>query len=232
VDITRAFTYVFDDEDWVGKLAMVLVWTVIGAIPVIGLLGFAALAGYTVLFIKNMRQGSEKPLPRWDNIGALVADGANVLIAAIVYNLGNMVLACGAILLAPSFTLAEQGRSPSVADGAMLAVLCCLTIVILAYNLIIWPLLAIGLIRYAETGQLNSFFKTGSLFAILNRHLGDTVQWMVFSIFGSVVIGLIALIPCVGWIAAPAISLPVQAHLLGQYARLLAQKPKATPKRT
>ncbi len=231
MDISRAFTYIFDDDEWVGKLVMVLVWSFVGAIPVIGLLGYAALAGYTVLLIKNMRQGVENPLPRWDNLGAIIGDGANVLIATFVYNLGNLALACGFALLAPSFGLAEEVGSPTTADGAFLAVMCCLSIVILAYNLIIWPLLAIGVVRYAETGQINVFFQTSRLFATLQRHLSDTGQWVIFSIFGGIVIGFIALIPCVGWIAAPALSLPVQAHLLGQFAQVLSQKPKNKPKR-
>ena len=232
MDISSAFTFIFDDDEWVGKLALVLVWSFVGAIPVIGLLGFAAQAGYIVLLIKNMRRGVEKPLPRWDNMGAIIADGANVLIATLVYNLGNLVLGCGVALLAPSFGLADGTGSPSAADGAFLAIMCCLSIVILVYNLIVWPLLGIGLVRYAETGQINTFFQTSRLFGTLQRHLSDVVQWIIFSIFGAIVIGFIALIPCIGWVAAPALSLPVQGHLLGQFAKILSEKPKNKPKRT
>jgi hypothetical protein len=81
VDIGRAFTFPFDDEDWVGKLVMVIVWTLVAAIPLIGLVGAAALAGYVVELLRNMRRGDENPLPRWDNLGEKITDGANVLVA-------------------------------------------------------------------------------------------------------------------------------------------------------
>ena len=34
VDITRAFTFAFDDDEWIGKLVMIVIWTFVSAIPV------------------------------------------------------------------------------------------------------------------------------------------------------------------------------------------------------
>jgi hypothetical protein len=231
VDITRAFSYIFDDEAWAGKVVMVVVWTLVSAIPIIGLIGMAALAGYVVELITNMRRGAEHPLPTWDKMGDLIGHGTNVLIAGIIYNLGNLLIACGYFLVLPSLGFAAGPGSSNAASSAALAITCCLSLVILVYNLLIWPVLAVGTLRYARVRQINAFFQFGDLFATLNRHMGLAAQWVLFGFFASLVIGFFNLIPCLGWIASMALVIPVQGHLLGQFGLLLDEKPKGKPKR-
>ena len=99
MDIMRALTYAFDDRDWVTKLGITLIITAISALltPVfVGLLGWAALLGYAVELVRNVRRGSSTPLPAWDNFNRYIATGTNVLIAVIVYSLPNMLLAASA----------------------------------------------------------------------------------------------------------------------------------------
>ena len=228
MDISRAFSYIFDDEAWIGKLVMIVVWSLVSVIPLFGLVGVAALAGYTVELLANMRRGVSSPLPEWDNLGDKIGDGANVLIAALVYNMGNFVLLCGVFLLLPSY--GDGGGSSSMAGGA-LAITCCLMIFVIIYNVLIWPVLAVGTLRYAQMRQISVFFQFGELWDTLNRHMGLTLQWLLFSIFASLVISFFNIIPCIGWVASMALVVPVQGHLLGQFGLLMGEKPKNKPKR-
>lgn len=229
MDISRAFTFAFEDDEWVNKLVLVAIWAFIAAIPVVGLVGTAALAGYVVEMLRNMRRGRENPLPTWDRLGDKFSHGFNVLIAALVYNIPNLLLACGFLFLIPSFGPAD-GRAASAASSAALAITCCLTLVMVGYNLIIWPLIALGTVRYAESGQITAYFQVSDLWATINRHMGETVQWLIFTIFAGLVLGIINAIPCIGWLASLALTVPVQGHLLGQFA-LGLEKPKGKPKR-
>lgn len=231
MDITRAFSFVFEDEDWAGKLVMVVVWAFVSVIPLIGLIGWAALAGYSIQMLRNMRQGEARPLPRWEDLGARIADGANVLIAAFVYNLGNLLMACGLALLLPAMGINGNMDSASAASAAVLAISCCVSLLLLAYNLVIWPMLAVGAILYSRAGQIGAFFDFGRIWGIIQRQPGITVQWMLFSFLASIVLGLINAIPCIGWLAGLALTVPVQGHLLGQFALRLEDKPKNKPKR-
>jgi hypothetical protein len=228
VDISRAFSYIFDDEGWMGKLVMVVIWSFVSAIPLIGLVGMAALAGYMVDLLANMRQRAEHPLPEWDNLGDKIGDGANVLIAGLVYNLGNFLMACGAFLLLPTFGIDGTGD----AGGGALVIICCLTVFLILYNLLVWPFLAVGTLRYAHVRQISVFFQFSEIWDTLNRNMGATLQWVLFSIFASLVISFFNIIPCLGWLASIALALPVQGHLLGQYDLLMAEKPKGKPKRS
>lgn len=229
MDITRAFGYVFEDDEWVNKIVMVVIWTFVSAIPLVGLVGVAALAGYVIELLQNMEKGSTKPLPQWDNLGDKIGNGFNVLIASIVYNIPNFLLSCGLIFLMPSFGMSD-GSTPSGAGGAALAITCCLTLIMLGYNLLIWPLLALGTIRYARIGQITAYFQVSDLWATMNRHMSKTGQWLIFSIFAGIILGFINVIPCIGWLVSLALTVPVQGHLLGQFA-LELEKRKSKPKR-
>jgi multisubunit Na+/H+ antiporter MnhG subunit len=226
LDISRAFTFTFDDKQWVEKVVLIVVMTLLSAIPFLGLIATAALLGYSVQIIENMRNGEPNPLPRWDNIADLIARGGNVLVALIVYMLPNILIACCVATL-PTFV----GDNEFFGGGFAATILCCIGPLILIYNLIAWPMLALGMVRYSEIGKINVFFEFGDLFAGLQRNSNLTIQWIVFTFLANLVIGLFNIIPCIGWIVTLALTVPVHGHLLGQFALRLDDKPKRKLKR-
>ncbi|MBZ0289933.1 MAG: hypothetical protein K8I30_20080, partial [Anaerolineae bacterium] len=92
-------------------------------------------------------------------------------------------------------------------------------------------MLALGTIRYSEIGKISVFFEFGDLFATLQRNSNLTLQWVALTFIANIVFSLFNVIPCLGWLAALALTVPVQGHLLGQFALLLEEKPKRKLKR-
>jgi len=231
VDISRSFSYIFDDSDWVGKLVIIAVMTLLTIfVPLIGLIALAALLGYVVELARNVRDDILMPLPQWDTYGDKIANGGNVLVAYIIYNLPNVLIGC-MIWFVP-YAFGSGGQD----SGISLLVWCCAGPLLLIYNLITWPMLAIGLIRYVDTGKTGEFFRFGDLFGTMRANSGLVLRWIIFSFLANLVLSLLAIIPCLGWIAAPALAVPVQGHLVGQLARELSGaggdgKPKNKPKR-
>ncbi len=226
MDFTRAFSYVFDDKQWTEKLVLTVIMAFLAGIPLLGLVALAALLGYVVELVQNVRDGRPDPLPRWGNYGDKIASGGNVLVAFIVYNIGNFLVVC-CIATVPGL----MGNSEMFTSGFSLVVLCCIFPVLLIYNLFIWAMLAIGVVRYAEVGTIGVFFQFGDLFSTLNAHSRLVVQWVVFSFIASFALGFINVVPCIGWLASLALIFPVQGHLLGQLALALDDKPKRKLKR-
>ena len=216
MDVVRAFSSIFDDQEWVGKLAIVAMLTFAIVLFPFGLLALAVLLGYVMELAINVRDGKQFPLPRWDNMSNKLSNGINILIALIVYNIFPVVL------LACSFTFLR---------GLASALICCLFPVIIVYGLAAGMELAFGTVRYMETGQPAAFYRFGDLFASMRDHSNEIIEWLIYSVIANVLIGLVVTIPCVGWLAALALSFPVQAHLLGQLAYLMGEKPKRKPKR-
>ncbi|NIV36878.1 MAG: DUF4013 domain-containing protein, partial [Anaerolineae bacterium] len=85
----KAFTFVFEDDDWVVKVligigilvaGVVLFWLIIPAI-----LAALLLSGYSLEITRRVIRGDAEVLPAWDDWGQLLIDGLQVVIIGIVY---------------------------------------------------------------------------------------------------------------------------------------------------
>ncbi|MBZ0297672.1 MAG: DUF4013 domain-containing protein [Anaerolineae bacterium] len=228
MDFGRALTYAFDDRQWTEKLIVAAIMVFLSAIPLLGLVALAGLLGWVVELIQNMQDGRSNPMPRWDNIGDKIALGGSVLIAILVYSIPNLLLACCAFSIP---AIAQGGRSEFFAGSFAVGLVCCLVPLLLLYNVITWPMLAIGTVRYSEVRQTGVFYQFGDLFSAVTEKSGLVIQWLFYSFIASLLLSLINVIPCIGWLVSLALTFPIQGHLLGQFARALQDKPKGKPKR-
>jgi hypothetical protein len=228
VDFVRAFSYPFDDRQWVEKLVVTGIMALASIIPLVGLVTLAALFGWVVELIANMRRGQQNPMPRWDNMGEKIGLGLNVLLAWIVYGLPNILLVCCAASIP---LLSGAGRSDFFAGSFAFGLVCCLVPLVALYNIIIFPMMALGTIHYSETRQVGVFFQFGDLLGTISDQIGIFTQWLLLTFFASLVIGLVGAIPCLGWVATLALSFPVYGHLIGQLGMALKDRRKSKPKR-
>jgi len=220
LDFGRAFTYVFDDPDWVSKLAMLVLLTFASALlmPVLllGLLPLCVVFGYMLDIIENVHKQRDIILPKWDNYGESFTRGASVLLALIVYNLPfTLVTMCASF--APGAFVDEAARG-----FVVLVLACCLGPAALIYTVAAWMMMAVATSRYARGARAGVFFQVGDLFGAVQRGGTASIQWFFFSLIANVIF----LIPCIGWIAGVVLTIPVQGHLIGQYSRQIDSKPK------
>ncbi|QPC84350.1 DUF4013 domain-containing protein [Phototrophicus methaneseepsis] len=213
MDFGYSLSYVFEDERWISKLAMLLLFTLLSAVPLLGLLALAVALGYLVELVGNVRTGFVRPLPEWDNIEEKFRLGGYLLIAWFIYHIPFVLFNAGTSWL---FGVVGGGF---LGDATTLVIACCLLPFSLIYILAAWCLFAVGVIEYSDTGQIGVFFRFTELLWVLRRYSSLTIQWVIMAFFINVLLALLALIPCLGWIAAPALAIPWQGHLLGQYAR-------------
>lgn len=220
MDIGRAFSYVFEDKDWVGKLVVLGMLTLFAGIPLLGLFPLAIVIGYMVQLVDNVRNGAPRPLPKWDSYGDQMTLGAGVLVALLVYNIPLLVVGgC-------SMTLVFTGGNDFISGVVGLVLLCCIVPLLLIYTLLIWPLLAIGTIRYAASHNSAVFYQFGDLIETARSQSGPTFSWMVAVFVVNLIFGVVGAIPCIGWVAALGLTIPVHGHLLGQYGLEIGRKPK------
>jgi hypothetical protein len=216
VDIGRAFSYIFEDQDWLSKLIIVVILAFFSAIPLLGLVAVAALLGYLLDLIRNMRANHPNPLPQWDNIGERITEGFTVLIAAIVYAIPSLAVSACAFL---TNNFLHNSFLP-------LAITCCTLPFLIAYGILVLPMLAVGVARYLDSGESAEFYRFGELFGVVRENMNVTVQWFILAFIVNLILGLVAIIPCCGWIAVMGLAYPVQGHLLGQYVLELGGKAK------
>ncbi len=186
-----------------------------------GLIPLALVLGYLLELASRAREGHPRPLPRWDDYGGKLRRGGHLLLALVVYNLPLLVMGGGGAI----FTNAVAGGLAGDLIGYVVA--CCITPMGLLYTAITWPLLVTGIARTIETGQPNQMYRILTLWAILRRHHRLAGQWLLNALIVNVALVILMLIPCLGWVAALSLVVPVHGHLLGQYARQLGTQPLA-----
>jgi hypothetical protein len=215
MDIGRALTYVFDDPEWFGKLAMtalIVIGSVIFTPILIGFVGWAILLGYVIDLVRNVRQGVKYPLPRWTDFNRYLSVGFNVLAAVIVYSLPNLVLGC------VSSFMAQNMGGGFIGSTLLLALSCCLFPILLIYNLIAVPMMALGIGRYVEDPRINVFFEFALLFDLLRQHTDTVLKWWLAAVVADIVFIILGIIPVLGWIVLAALIVPVFGMLTGQFA--------------
>ncbi len=229
MDVGKAVGFVFEDEQWVSKI---LLGAVIGLIPIFGSL---ALTGYGITVVRNVRQGTARPLPGWDRVGEYFVDGLLFWIALLVYSIPLLIMICPLVFvwLVP-LAVADSGDLPAVLGGLAGIVSAGVGCLAFLYALILWVLYPVLQIRYAEAGKLAACLRFGEVFRFLSANIGQVilaqlVVWaaaVIVSTGLSLVMGVFGLIPVCGWVIAALLGfafLPVgvwlillAGHLYGQ----------------
>lgn len=228
MDISKAFTYILDDREWASKLlisAGIALASVLTSVVLVGLVGWALLLGYLVELIRNLNADMQTPLPHWVLLGEKLRKGGNVLAALIVYNLPLLLPTCCYI------TTSSFWGDNFIGSAIGFVVLCCVVPLILAYNLVTWPMFALAIVRYAEEDNIGVFFQFGDLFSTVYRHFSDTMQWALFTAIANFVLLILFVIPCVGQAAAPALAIPIYGYLASKFASRIEDVPRPKRKR-
>ncbi len=232
MNIGEAIGFVFEDEEWPSKL---LLGAVISIIPIFG---GAALTGYTIAVLRNVEMGSQRPLPGWDRIGEYFVDGLLFWVATLIYSIPFLIFACPIALvwILPAAASDNQDLTTILTSiaGLVSAGLGCLS---LLYAIVLWVLMPVLQIRYAETGELGPCLRFNEVFRYLFEHIGAIIiaqvlvwaaAFVVTTVLGGI-IGAFGLIPICGWVLASLLGLvmvPVgvwlmlfATHLYGQISR-------------
>lgn len=206
MDIGKAFSFVFEDEQWV---ASILIGGLIVLIPIIGPF---FLLGYALETARNVAQGHPRPLPKWSNFGEKLGLGFAYFIIGLVYSLPVIVL-FALLICAPLFAAAagsEQG-----AAAAALGSFGCLIPLLLIVALLLQPVILAALARYLQTGSIGAALQVGDVIAMVRANPGVWVVLWLISLLCGLIANLGGLI-IIGFIFTLPYSQAVFGHALGQ----------------
>ena len=228
MNLNKVFSYQFEDKQWITKLG---IGAVITLVPILNF----ALAGYMVAIVRNVMDNSAEPLPNWDDLGKKFRDGLILVAARLIYALPLIIIFLPiGILVASSLLSGDhnlQDISRIIAGVGTLLLICLscfIVIYILAYS-IIDPAI---LVLFARQGTFSSCFKFRELYEMVSRNAGPYfTAWIIYlgaSLALSFMIGFINLfvawIPCIGAIVSFVITFAstiylgtVLSYLFGQF---------------
>ena len=230
MDVSKAIRFVMEDKQWISKLIIGALMSVLGFLILPALI----LQGYLVKVIRHVMNGNWDSLPEWDDWGDLLKDGFFVTVAQIVYTLPFILLMIiGGVATGGMANLMGSDDLAAVAAGGGGLLLLCLVVLFAVALLFLTPAI---LIQYAIKDDFGACFRFGEVFAIIRNHMSDILIAFLITLIAafvvSLVIGVLSFIPCLGWIAALLIGLAVgpyisfvSGHLYGQIAaKILGNK--------
>jgi hypothetical protein len=216
MDIGKAFSFVFEDKDWVVKL-LVAAAILVGGILFFWLLliplivAIALVAGYAVEIMRRVIKGHPQPLPEWDNWSAFLADGLKAIVIAIVYALPFVLIS--ACLGGPAGILGEGGDVAQVLAG-LFGVLA--GIVNLLWLVAWFLLLPAALAFYVVEDDLSAAFRFGKVFAFVRDNIKTYLIVLVMSWVARIISNLGLVICGLGWLVTFPYSWMLMGHLYGQ----------------
>jgi hypothetical protein len=206
MDFGKAFTYVFDDQDWIKKVG-------IGALlMLIPLLGQIMVGGYALEATKRVIRREERPLPDWTDFGSYIVMGLQVMVIGFVYALPIILIsACSQGLV---FAGQEGGDDTLMSVAAIVSV--CFGCLSLLYGVLIGLMVPAAMGNFAASEQFGAAFRFGEVFGLVKAAPGAYVLVLLGSFLAGLV-SMLGLILCfIGVVLTVAYAMLISAHLQGQ----------------
>jgi hypothetical protein len=211
MDIGKAFTFLFEDEEKIKKL---LIGILVSIIPIVQIMAI----GYVVELVRNLLDDVEYPLPEWDRFGDYFMDGLKITVGLLVYSIPIILPTCvyGVAAIAVSGGAVNSSEADTVM-GVLTFCLACFVILFAFIPLILYPAI---LARYAETGEFGSVFRIRDLWSFIQRDMGGYGIVLVVSVLAAFFLAPLGLLLCfIGAFFTQWWVLLAMGHLTGQLAR-------------
>lgn len=217
MNVTRAFSFIFDDPDW---LKITLVIGLLQFIPVIGqIVGL----GCIVVIARAVANGQERPLPQLNQLGALFSAGVYSSIIYIFYYLPIFLISCLlGCLVGATIVFAGNSELPVI---ILIGLMLCFGVFVVPLSLIIQILLIVGIGRYIQTGSVSAAFQPGGVWALLQHYPAEWLVLWLLSVLCSMVAGFGTFALLVGLIVSIPYATFVFGHLLGQMVQQVTSSP-------
>ena len=205
MDIGKAFKYMFDDEDWLKKIA---IGGVLNIIPVVNFIPF----GYGLRQLKNVSQGRDLPLPEWDDFGGDFMRGLIVFVGGLIYILPVILLQILAVIIG---AVASGSSSEASGVGALCASALSCLMVLYGIAMMVW--LPAAILKHVETGELGGFFRFSEIWDFVRTNISQYIVVVLLNIVAQLVASIVGGIACgIGVVFTTFWATLVMVHLLGQ----------------
>jgi len=208
MDFGKAFTFVFDDPDWLKKVA---VNALIGLIPFVGQI---YLLGWGLEVARRIATRSGPPLPDVD-FGTYLGHGFKAFVVTLVYTVPIFVITIPMVVVA---VVAENaGIDRDVANIILLIVNLGGGLLILVYSLVMGLLLPAAMTRAVVFGSIRDGLQFGEVIGLVRAAPVAYLLTLVGTLLAGTLASLVGSLACgVGIIFTLAYQQVVTGHFYGQ----------------
>ena len=203
MDIGRAFVFPFEDSDWVKKLVVI---AIISLIPIIGQVW---LLGWSTEITRRVIRKDTEQLAGFDDLGAQLVLGLKAFVIGFVYAIPMFIFA------AP-IPLTSVFAGSDTADTVIPLVSACCGCLLLIYGILLAFIIPAGFGELAATDQLGSAINPARILELIRADFGAYVIAWLGAIVAGFIGGLGIILCFVGMIFTMAYAYAIIGHLYGQ----------------
>lgn len=221
MEFGKAFTYPFEDQEWLKKLGIaggIAILSLVLSVVIVGIAGFILLSGWMLEIVRRVINRDPVPLPDWNDFGAYFSKGLQAFVVGLVYSLPAILIGACVGLLPLALGIdptTSSGSSDSMTTAYTVATLClnCLSGL---YSLFLGIVLPAALGRLAATGQVGSAFRFGEVFGLVRAAPVAYILVLVGGIVSSFISGLGVILCVIGLVITIPYGMAINGHLYGQ----------------
>ncbi len=205
----KPFTYVFEDPDWLKKVV------IMGLITLIPVLGQIVLVGWVIDIIKKMISHEAVTLPNLD-FGGQLSRGFGAAVVSVVYALPIIVLAIIQSIFLAILTSVTNGDSGDVVGIVTILLSVCFGLLYLVLGIALYFALPMAYGKYAEAGKISAALKFGEIFGLIKKAPGPIFIALIGALIASLIAPLGSIACAVGVLLTLVYGSAISAHFYGQ----------------
>ena len=215
MDLGKAFSFVFEDPDWLKKIVIA---ALISLIPIIGQI---YLVGYGMEVGRRVIRHDPRPLPDID-FGESLSLGFKSFVIGLVYSIPAILLSVPISIVS---SMSSDANGDIIASPVFVAVSLCCGGLLLLYGLLIWVWIPAAEGNFLATGSIGAAFRLKEVAALLKAAPGAYLMVLV-GLFVSGILASLGTILCViGVLLTSTYAVVISGHLYGQaYNAAIANK--------
>ena len=188
----KAFTFPQEDKDWIKKVAIA------GVVTLIPVVGGILLSGYVLEITRRVIAGEAQVLPEWSDFGGLLKKGLFYFVVALVYAIPLILLfACVGLSFAGAGLAANGDVDTAQTVGTIANVVAaCFGCMAAIYALLMSVVLPAAIGKLAVTGEIGPALRVGEVFALVRAKPGVFIVVMLVSGLAISILASIGSIAC------------------------------------
>jgi hypothetical protein len=217
MDFGKAFSFVFEDQDWLKKIVIA---ALISLIPIIGQI---YLLGYGMEVGRRVIRHEAQLLPDVA-FGESLGLGFKSFVIGLVYSIPAIILSLPISLIPTVVYTSDSNTAASTSPLAVAVSLCCTGLLVL-YGILVWVWLPAAEGNFLATGSIGAAFRFGEVFALLKAAPGAYLLVLLGLIIGGFIAPLGTIACFIGVLLTSTYVVVFTGHLYGQaYNAAIANK--------
>jgi hypothetical protein len=222
-DLARAFTFFFDDPEWIPKLAVGTLFAFLSPF----LIGAILIIGYAVALARRVREDRLPRLPEWDDLQEIFLDGLRGMAVSLAHKLPLILLSILMVfaLIGGFFLGRSEGTWPEEFMFLGVPALFGGFVVVFVLALAVFVYLPAAMVRLIQTDRVVAAFDVRANVDFIRSHLSRYALALLAIVLAGLVAQLGFFIFCIGIFPAAFWSMCVFGYVIGELAKLDEGRP-------